>query len=133
MNDDFKYLSDDDLNSLIESTEKAGLLEPPISFEAEVLKRLERAEMKSTVSFEDKKREYKKFRFQVCMAMAAAVLFLIVSPFISESDSINAIKAQVVEKQTSERIRTNYVSAILGNHVMSETMTGCHFDKDKED
>ncbi|WP_044913769.1 hypothetical protein [Butyrivibrio sp. WCE2006] len=133
MNDDFKYLSDDDLNSLIESTEKAGLLEPPINFEAEVLKRLERAEMKSTVSFEDKKREYKKFRFQVCMAMAAAVLFLIVSPFISESDSINAIKAQVVEKQTSERIRTNYVSAILGNHVMSETMTGCHFDKDKED
>ncbi len=133
MNDDFKYLSDEDLNSLIESTEKAGLLEPPINFEAEVLKRLERAEMKSTVSFEDRKREFKKFRFQVCMAMAAAVLFLIVSPFISESDSINAIKAQVVEKQTSERIRTNYVSAILGNHVMSETMTGCHFDKDKED
>ena len=138
MNDDFNYLSDEELNSLIESTEKSGLLEAPISFEAEVLKRLEKAEAenivtpirKSTVSFEDKKREYSKFRFQVCMAMAAAILFLVISPFLSAGERLGSVMNQMEPEESDARQTTSYVSQFLGNHILSESIGSNHIGKE---
>ncbi|WP_408070569.1 hypothetical protein [Butyrivibrio sp. JL13D10] len=141
MNDDFKYLSDEELNKLIESTEESGLLEAPISFEAEVLKRLAKSTRENiisreeyrtensdndfenrTISFEDKKKEFSKFRFQVCMAMAAAILVLIIAPFLSANEGLNAIRKKALAGQDNMRQQTNYVSDFFGNHVMSESM-----------
>ncbi|WP_026660781.1 hypothetical protein [Butyrivibrio sp. AC2005] len=122
MNDDFKYLSDEELNSLIESTEQSGLLEAPISFEAEVLKRLEKNNKVEIVSFEEKKKEYSRFKFQVCMAMAAAILFLVVAPFITASEGFTAMKEQAEARKTTTRETTSYVSEMLGNHLISETI-----------
>ncbi|SEM15576.1 MULTISPECIES: hypothetical protein [unclassified Butyrivibrio] len=129
MNDEFKYLSDDELQKLIDSTEESGLLEAPISFEAEVLKRIQEAETKSTViSFEERKKQFSRFRFQVCLAMAAAILFLIVSPFLSANDDYNAWKAQAAVGQTVPRETTTYVSDFLGNHTLSESIGSNHFE-----
>ncbi|WP_029321940.1 hypothetical protein [Butyrivibrio sp. AE3004] len=131
MNDDFKYLSDEELNSLIESTEQSGLLEAPISFENEVLKRLENNLGNNVISIEEKKKEYSKFKFQVCMAMAAAILFLIVSPVLSVNDGIRTLREQATAIQNGKQ--TNYISDFLGNHVLSEKIGNGHIWLDKED
>ncbi len=155
MNEEFEYLSDEELQKLINETESAGLLQAPPDFEASVMKRIEEAaatqsfpeqpgsapvenetseQNTNTISFEEKKKQYSRFKFQVCMAMAAAILFLLVAPFIATNENYLAIKEATATAQLQKRNdNTKYISDIFGNHVISDTISNTGFNmEDKQ-
>ncbi len=135
MNEEFEYLSDEELQKLIDETESAGLLQAPPDFEAFVMKRINQDESKTseesnnTISFEEKKKQYARFRFQVCMAMAAAILFLLVAPFLAANENFVAIKEAAATTQLEKKNdNTKYISNIFGSHVISDTISNTGFN-----
>ncbi|WP_026495841.1 hypothetical protein [Butyrivibrio sp. WCD3002] len=116
MNEDFNYLSDEELEKLISSTEESSMVQAPPDFEESVLK---------VISFQARKREYARFRFQVCMAMAAAILFMFLIPAISNSSGVATIRersSQAAEENDSNT-KTGYVSELLGKHSFSDAVS----------
>ena len=136
MNEEFEYLSDEELQKLINETESAGLLQAPPDFEASVLKRIEEKEKEKApqpISFEEKKKQYSRFKFQVCMAMAAAILFMVVAPFIASNDSFTGIReAAIAITPQKKSENTKYISELFGNRVISETISKTGFNTEDE-
>ncbi len=116
MNEDFNYLSDEELEKLISSSEESSMVQAPPGFEESVLK---------VISFWDRKREYARFRFQVCMAMAAAILFIFLIPAISNSNGIATIREMPsqMSEEHDNNVKTRYVSVLLGKHSFSEAVS----------
>lgn len=116
MNEDFNYLSDEELEKLISSTEESSMVQAPPDFEESVLK---------VISFQVRKREYARFRFQVCMAMAAAILFMFLIPAISNSSGFYTIRemSERSGEENSGNEKTGYVSELLNKHLFSEAVS----------
>jgi hypothetical protein len=122
----FDYLDDDELYKLIPEVEGQDLQKAPPNFEGDVLRRIESPK----VSFEEKQREYQKYRFQVCIAMAAAVLMIIVSPFVFKGNFLDLGNKTFL---TSNGAGTNYVSEFLGNSFISGAFSHDVINDFKED
>ena len=136
MNDKFEYLSDEELLKLISDTETSGLLQAPPSFERAVLGRIENVEEQQQdqiISFEEKKKQFARFRFQVCMAMAAAILFMVVAPLAMNTEGGKQFRAATQTRMTERNAETNFVAGFLGNHVISDAMTAADSEKDMEE
>lgn len=127
MSNEFEYLSDEELEKLISEVEENGLQSAPCDFESSVLKKID--DLKP-ISFEERKREYNKFRFQVCIAMAAAVLMTIVSPFVFKGNFLDLGNKTFL---TSNGAGTNYVSEFLGNSFISGAFSHDVINDFKED
>ena len=137
MNDKFEYLSDDELEKLINDTEASGLLQAPLGFEKSILDKIDEATVSSDekiISFDEKKKQFSRFRFQVCMAMAAAILFMVVAPMAMNSESGRQFK-EATEAMRTERNQetTSFVAGFLGNHALSDAMSSTGFRKDMEE
>ncbi|WP_026527123.1 hypothetical protein [Butyrivibrio sp. VCD2006] len=151
MNDKFEYLSDDELEKLISDTEASGLLQAPPGFEKGILDRIESKTIYNSVdfrdadprfeeqrqgeivSFDEKKKQFARFRFQVCMAMAAAILFMVVAPMAMNSENGRQIREATESLRTERSTDTNIVATFLGNHVISDSMASAGFGKNMED
>ena len=115
MIENFDYLSDEELQNLISSTEESGMMQAPPDFENSVIQ---------TISFRNKQKEYKRFRFQVCMAMAAAILFMFVVPAFIGDNSISNITTDFSNHSTAVEMDNSFLSDILSNHSFSNAITG---------
>ena len=131
MNDKYEYLSDDELEKLINDTEASGLLQAPLGFEKGILDRIENESR--VISFDEKKKQYSRFRFQVCMAMAAAILLMVVAPMAMNSESGRQFKEATEGMRVERNQETNFVAGFLGNHSISDAMATTGFRKDMEE
>ena len=131
MNDKYEYLSDDELEKLINDTEASGLLQAPLGFEKGILDRIENESR--VISFDEKKKQYSRFRFQGCMAMAAAILLMVVAPMAMNSESGRQFKEATEGMRVERNQETNFVAGFLGNHSISDAMATTGFRKDMEE
>ena len=151
MNDKYEYLSDDELNKLISDTEASGLFKAPLGFEKSILDRIDELTVSSDksveitdadllkepqekiVSFDEKKKQFSRFRLQVCMAMAAAILLMVVAPMAMNSEGGRHFKEAAQAMRTERKQETNFVAGVLGNHAVSDAMSSTGFRKDMEE
>ena len=136
MNDKFDYLSDEELEKLINDTEASGLLQAPLGFEKGILDRIDEvtdSPDEKIISFDEKKKQFSRFRFQVCMAMAAAILFMVIAPMAMNSEGGRQFKDIAQTMRTGRTAETNFVAGFLGNHAISEAMSTTGFGKDMEE
>lgn len=148
MSEKLDYLSDEELEKLINETESSGLLQAPQGFEGAVLEKIEmipeiktakrlqnefhdqvKSDDTDIISFEDKKKQFARFRFQVCMAMAAAILFVLVAPFFASTKSGLCMKETALQMQNNNYEKTSYIADFLGTHYISDAITNSSFRK----
>lgn len=134
MREEFEYLSDEQLQSLIDECENGNIVSAPLGFSDNVLELIAEAEKEEAsdtaqdheesaskeqtqaqvvvVPFEQKLMEYRRFRLQVSVAVAAAVLFLVVSPFLS----IEGLRPEAGAVSISELGKTKVLTELFGQH-----------------
>ncbi|MBE5846047.1 MAG: hypothetical protein E7302_18170 [Butyrivibrio sp.] len=118
MREEYEYLSDEELQALIDECEDGNMVSAPLGFSDNVLQMIAETENKKTISFEQKVKEYRRFRFQVSIAVAAAILFLVVSPFISaEGIGTGASSATIGELGKSK-----VLTEVFGNHSIDKRL-----------
>lgn len=118
MREEYEYLSDEGLQALIDECEDGNMVSAPLGFSDNVLQMIAETENKKTISFEQKVKEYRRFRFQVSIAVAAAILFLVVSPFISaEGIGTGASSATIGELGKSK-----VLTEVFGNHSIDKRL-----------
>ncbi len=144
MNEEYEYLSDDELNKLINDIEQSDMQMAPPDFESNVLMMLSESEKtpaekvpdkrdgtgSKVEDFETRKRQYSRFRLHVCMAMAAAILLLVITPFFDIGGHITNQKNN--SKLAAENMNTNYISQFLDGHLISEAISGTNINMTKE-
>ena len=136
MRDEFEYLSDEQLQTLIDECENGNMISAPIGFADNVLQMIsdndesiseadnneenalkEQQERRPvTISFEQKLKEYKRFRLQVSVAVAAAVIFLVVSPILS----IERLRPEGGKSAVSNLGNSKVLTEFFGQHNIDE-------------
>ena len=147
MNDNYEYLSDEELEKLISDTEAFGLLNAPPGFEKSILEKIDNVTSKSDadqentaddspkkiISFDERKKQFSRFRFQVCMAMAAAILLMVIAPMAMNTEGGRQFTETAKAMRTERKQETNFVAGFLGNHAISDAMSVTGFINDMED
>ena len=140
---EFEYLSDDELMSLIDDIEQNELISAPVDITENVLALISKTETSDgttkapavteaehsiikpprVLSFEEKKKEYRRFCFRVIASMVAAVALVIALPFIKDESYEISSKEFVVGTTTisNEEVLDNPRNRI------TETISSSHY------
>ena len=116
-NDVSAYLSDEELLSLIEDTEKNFDLAAPPDLAVNVISRITAAEEARANAYRLKKAEYRRFCIKVGFAVAAAIAIIIVAPFVAprlkgeyyEKTGITSIAGEGVIPDKSEALKDSNI------------------------
>ncbi|WP_026490448.1 hypothetical protein [Butyrivibrio sp. XBB1001] len=99
MNDNNRYLSDEELNRLINNVEDEGLIQAPAQIKSEVLRKI----YKENPSAKPEKSMAELYRYsaKVVFAIAAALLLLIITPGITDSRDRIPTRDEVISQDRS--------------------------------
>lgn len=97
------YLTDDELEQLIADVEVNDLIAAPPGLYEEILTRVEDISKEETLHIEktvpitrNKKREYRRYCFQVITSMAAAIAIVFLLPVMRENQNLEVPKGQKI-------------------------------------
>ena len=99
MNDNNRYLSDEELNRLINNVEDEGLIQAPAQIKSEVLRKIDKEN--PSAKPEKSMAELYRYSAKVVFAIAAALLLLIITPGITDSRDRIPTRDEVISQDRS--------------------------------
>ncbi len=97
MNDNNRYLSDEELNILINNVENEGLMQAPAQIKSEVLRKIDRENLSAKP--EKSMAELYRYSAKVVFAIAAALLLLLITPGITDSRDRIPTRDEVISQE----------------------------------
>ena len=99
MNDNNRYLSDEELDRLINNVEDEGLIQAPAQIKSEVLRKIDKEN--PSAKPEKSMAELYRYSAKVVFAIAAALLLLIITPGITDSRDRIPTRDEVISQDRS--------------------------------
>lgn len=130
-----EYLTDDELQRLITDVETHELVTAPPSLCEDILAKIDEVSKETSSSIEasipivrNKKREYRRYCFQVITSMAAAIAIVFLLPNLRENQSLEASRTQKIfgasvyeTKQEALEDTGILMEAFGGFHIFNQT------------
>ena len=127
-----EYLTDDELEQLIAHVENYELVTAPPNLTERILGQIEEmsesCKEKPTPAYRDKKKEYRRYCFQVITSMAAAIAIVFLLPNLQENHGLEPPKewkifgASVYEtKQEALNDKGMLMEVLGGFHIFNQT------------
>ncbi|SCY37756.1 hypothetical protein [Butyrivibrio sp. INlla14] len=118
MNENNRYLSDEELKRLINNVEEEGLIKAPAQIKSEVLRKIEIE--KPSAKPEKSMAELYRYSAKVVFAIAAALLLLLITPGITDSRDRIPTRDEVISQ---ERARVWAISGEVQTNDENNTIT----------